>query len=174
RVFNQPERRLKRRFNGFAGFLVPNHQASGGTVAGLVFNNFPDFGVVSLPDQIPNPAFRVAEAGKRAQVLLIGEQQGGAFNGLGLFQVGLMAGGFRAIETNLRVGAVAEGFAGGLAAAAEGILRRCREFFPFAVIERIALGIGDNPLFTQRRAAADEIGAVLGDFNLRMGLRALF
>jgi hypothetical protein len=72
------------------------------------------------------------------------------------------------------VRAVAEGFAGGLAAAAEGVLRLCGELFPFAIFQRIATGIGDNPLFAQRRAAVDEIRSVLGDYNLHIGLRALF
>jgi hypothetical protein len=49
-------------------------------------------------------------------------------------------------------------------------LRLGRVFFPFAVFKRIALGIGDDPLLAQRQVAADEIGAVLGDFNLGMGV----
>ena len=85
-----------------------------------------------------------------------------------------MAGRFRAVEMDLRVGAVAEGFVGGLAAAAEGVLRLGREFFPFAIFQRIALGIGDNPLFAQRQAAADKIRAVLGDFNLSHGFARSF
>jgi hypothetical protein len=85
-----------------------------------------------------------------------------------------MAGRFRAVETDLSVGAIAERFVGGLAAAAKGVLRLGREFFSFAIFRRIALGIGDNPLFAQRQAAADEIRAILGDFNLRLGVGALF
>ena len=63
-----------------------------------------------------------------------------------------MAGGFRAVELDLLVGAIAEWFVGGLAAAAERILRLCRVFLSFPVIEGFALGIGDNPLLAQRQA----------------------
>ena len=44
------------------------------------------------------------------------------------------------------------------------------EIFSFAVFERIALGIGDDPLLAQRQISTHEIRAVLGDFNLRMAM----
>jgi hypothetical protein len=53
-------------------------------------------------------------------------------------------------------------------------LRLNRKLFPFPIFQRIAVGIGDNPLFAQRQAAVDEIRAVLGDFNLGLGVGALF
>lgn len=140
---------------------------------GLVFCNFLRFGAV-LRDEIPNPAFRVAEACEGAEVFLIGKRHRGAFNRFGLFNVGLMAGGFRAIEFDLAVRAVAERFAGGLAAAAKRVLRLRRKFFPFAIIQRIAFFVGDDPLLAQRQVAADEIRAVFGDLNFRMGLRIFF
>ena len=78
-----------------------------------------------------------------------------------------MAGCFRAVEVDLLVGAVAEGFVGRLAAAAERILRLWRIFLSFPVLERFALGIGDNPLLAERQVPAYEIRAVFGDLNLR-------
>ena len=48
------------------------------------------------------------------------------------------------------------------------------EIFPFAIIQRIAFVVGDNPLLAQGQVAADEIRAVFGDFNLRVGLRIFF
>ena len=52
-------------------------------MGGLVFYNFPGLGGVQL-DQIPNLAFRIAEPGERAQVLLVGEPQRGTLNRLRL------------------------------------------------------------------------------------------
>ena len=104
-------------------------------MAGFVFYNLLDFGVVRLLDQIPNPAFRIAEPGEGAQVFLVGEHHRRTFNRLGLLQIRLMAGGFRAVELNLLVRAIAEGFVGGFAAAAERILRLGREFLFFPVFE---------------------------------------
>ena len=98
-------------------------------MGGFVFYNFLRLRAV-LRDQIPNPAFRVAEACEGAEVFLIGKRHRGAFNRFGLFNVGLMAGGFRTIETDFGVRAVAERFVGRMAAATEGVLRLCRKFFP--------------------------------------------
>ena len=69
--------------------------------------------------------------------------------------------------------AIAEGFVGRLTAAAEGILRLCRVFLSFPVIEGFALGIGGNPLLAERQAAADEVGTVFGDFDFRVRLFTL-
>lgn len=138
-------------------------------MAGLVFHDLADFGIVRLLDEIPDLAFRIAEAGEGAQVFLVGEPQRRAVNGLGLLEVGLMAGRFRAVEMDFGVGAVAEGFVGGLAAAAQGVLLWCRKLFPFPIFQRVALGIGNNPLLAQGQVAADEIRAVLGDGDLWLG-----
>jgi hypothetical protein len=53
-----------------------------------------------------------------------------------------MVGGFRAVEVYLGVSAVAEGFVGGLSAAAERILLLFRVLFSFVVVEGFAFSIG--------------------------------
>ena len=58
----------------------------------------PRLGIVGLLNQVPDPAFRVAETGEGAQALRVGEQHGRAFDGLGLLKVRLAAGRFRAVE----------------------------------------------------------------------------
>jgi hypothetical protein len=68
---------------------------------------------------------------------------------------------------------VAEGLVGRLTAAAEGILRLRRVFLSLPVIEGFALGVGDDPLFTQRQIAADKVGTIFGDFDLRFRVFAL-
>lgn len=135
-------------------------------MSGLILRQSPGFGIVRLFDQIPYSAFRVTKAGERAQALLISEHHCRPFNRLALLQVRLMAGRFRAIELSLLMRAVAEGFVGRLAAAAKRILLLRRVFLFFPVIERLALGVGDNPLFAQRRSAAHQVRSVLGDFDL--------
>ena len=143
-------------------------------MAGFVFHQLLGVGVVCFLDQIPNPAFRIAEPGECAKVLLVGEQHRGAFNGLSLLQIRLMAGCFRAVEMDLAVRAVTEGFVGGLTAAAKRILRLCGVCLSFPVFERFPAGVGHNPLLAEWQAPADEVGTICGDLNLRSGLFALF
>ena len=143
-------------------------------MARLVLHQFPGFGAVRLHHQIPDPAFRVAEAGECAEILLIGEPHCGTLNGLCLLKVRLPAGGFGPVELNLLVSAIAEGLVRRLTAAAEGILRLRRVFLSLPVIEGFALGVSDDPLFTQRQPAADKIGTIFGDFDLRIRVFALF
>lgn len=135
RVLDQTERRFEFRFDGFAGLLIPHHQPTGRTMRRLKFRQSPGFGIIALFDQVPNPPFRVAETGKGTKALRVSKVQGRTFDGLGLLQIRLTAGGFSSVELGLLVAAIAERFVAGLTASAQGILRRRRMLLPLPVIE---------------------------------------
>ena len=160
-VLDKSERWFKFRFDGLACSSIPHHQPSGGTMSSFIFRQSPGLGIVRLFDQIPYSAFRITKTGERAQVLLISEHHRRPFNPLGLPQVRLMAGRFGAVERNLCVRAIAKRFVGRLAAAAKRILLLRRVFLSFPVIERFALGVGDNRLLAQWQVSAHEIGPSL-------------
>ena len=141
---------------------------------GLKLRQSPGFGIVALFDQVPNPPFRIAETGKGAQILCISQVQGRPFDGLRLLQVRLTAGGFGPVKLNLLMAAITERFVARLTASAQRILRWRRMFLSVPVIERITLGIGNNPLLAERRAAGDEVGTILGYFDFRVRLFVLF
>ena len=77
-------------------------------MTGLELDEAPRLGTVCLLNQVPDPAFRVAETGEGAQAFSVREQHSRAFYGLSLLKVRLVTGRFRAVEVNLRMGAVAE------------------------------------------------------------------
>jgi hypothetical protein len=81
-------------------------------------------GIVGLFNQVPYSALRVAETGKGAQALRVGEQHRRSFDGLSLLNVRLATGRSSAVEVSLRMGAITERLVVGLATSAKRILLR--------------------------------------------------
>lgn len=138
----------------------------------LILHEPPGFGIVCLPNQVPDPPLRVAEPGEGAKALRVGEQHCRPLSGLCLLKIRLPAGGFGAVELNRFMGAVAEWFIAGLAATAQRVLRLRGVFPPFLVVQRFALRIGHDGLLAERQAAAYEVGTIFGDLDFRVQVSA--
>jgi len=104
-------------------------------MADLMLDQPPGFWIIGLLDKIPHLAFRVAESGKGAEGFHVSQHHRRPLDRGRLFSVRFAVGRFGAVELNLLVRTIAEGFVTGLAAAAERVLRWCRIILAILVFE---------------------------------------
>ena len=91
------------------GGFVPSYQSTGRTIVDLPNEHCSHRRVIGMRDLRPHFSIRITETGGRTQPLGIGQPQRGSIERLCLVEIGGAAGGFGAIEVNLRVCAVANG-----------------------------------------------------------------
>ena len=87
-------------------------QASTRAVTRLLLDQARRSGLVAFKHQVPDLAFGVAKARKRAQLFRIVKHQGRTLGVLGLFVIGLAAGRLGAIKADTLVRAIAERLGG--------------------------------------------------------------
>jgi hypothetical protein len=102
-------------------------QSTGRTVTHQLEKLHSHFGIIGVFHLIPNLTVWIAKACERAQDLGISELHRRPFEDLRLLPDGLSTGSFGLVETDLGMRAVAKRFLVRISAAAECILRGCRE-----------------------------------------------
>jgi len=107
--------------------FVNRDQSTGRAVTHLLEKLHSHLGVIGVFHLIPNLAVRIAKACERAQGLGISELHRSPVEHLRLLRDRLSTGSFCPVETDLGMRAVAERFLIRMSAAAECILRGCRE-----------------------------------------------
>src|ERR1700680_3173748 len=150
RVFHESDRGRVRWLQRLAGRVVPSHQPSRGTVAGLTLKMHARRAIVRFVDEVPHRTVGIAEAAGRAQALDIRQRHRRSLHELCLLAVRRTIRGFAAVKSNPLVRVVAERLVRAVAAAAKSVLRLVRMFLPVLPLHRLAGAIGPDNLLAKR------------------------
>jgi hypothetical protein len=134
-------------------------------MTGLVLDEFSGFRTSGVLDKVPDLAFWVTEPGERAQIRNVGKEHCRPFDGVRLFPIGHVTRYLGAVERDLLMRAITKWFVSRMAAPAESILLWNWIGLSGPIVYGFALGIGCNPLLTERHTTAHDVRAIFGYFD---------